>query len=121
MYVVFLALSGTVFAIVLYLIVPTGSAINSVFTGICGAYVVSWLAGLVTPGAPAGAGVREFVLFAILHTVVSEADLLAAIVLGRSVTVVGDVVYYLIAVIMRTKGFDASANGLSSGNQSSNP
>jgi len=97
-YAVFLALSGIVFTLVLYLVVPSGSAINSVVTGICGAYVVAWLAGLVTPGAPAGAGVRELVLFAILHTVVSEADLLAAIVLGRSVTVVGDVLFYMVAL-----------------------
>jgi uncharacterized membrane protein YeaQ/YmgE (transglycosylase-associated protein family) len=50
---------------------------------ICGAYVVAWLAGLLTPGAP--------------------ADLLTAIVLGRIVTVFGDVVFYLLAVCIRPR------------------
>ncbi|KAF1086057.1 hypothetical protein SPSYN_00795 [Sporotomaculum syntrophicum] len=113
-YAVFHVLSGTVFFVVLCIILPSNLEISALFAGICGAYVVAWLAGLVTPGAPAGAGVREFVLFAILHTVVSEADLLAAIVLGRSVTVVGDVVYYFIALGMRKKEFNANADGLSS-------
>ena len=31
-----------------------------------GAYVIAWLAGLVTPGAPAGVGVRELVMYALL-------------------------------------------------------
>jgi hypothetical protein len=102
-YAVFLAISGIVFAVVLYLVAPSGPAITSVFTVICGAYVVAWLAGLLTPGAPAGAGVRELVLYAILHSVVGKADLLTAIVLGRIVTVFGDVVFYLLAVCIRPR------------------
>lgn len=115
MYAVFLALSGIVFAAVLFLVVPSGPAITSIFMGICGAYVVAWLAGLVTPGAPAGVGIRELVLFTILHPVVGQADLLAAIVLGRIVTVVGDAVYYLLAVGIRQKTVNTNADGLESG------
>lgn len=100
-YAVFLALSGLVFLAVLFLVVPTVSIGTSAVAGICGAYVVAWLAGLVTPGAPAGVGIRELVLFAILQSVVSEADLLAAILLGRVVTVGGDVLFYLAAIAVR--------------------
>jgi hypothetical protein len=106
-YAVFLAISGIVFAAVLYLTVTSGPAIASVFAVICGAYVVAWLVGMLTPGAPAGAGVRELVLYAILYPVVGKADLLAAIVLGRIVTVFGDVVFYLIALCIRQKAFNA--------------
>ncbi len=120
-YAVFLAISGIVFAAVLYLVVPSGSAITSVFMVICGAYVVAWLVGMLTPGAPAGAGVRELVLYAILHPVVGQADLLTAIVLGRIVTVFGDVVFYLLAVCIRQKAFSANADGLKSGIKDNDP
>ena len=70
---------------------------------VCGSYVVAWLACLVTPGAPAGVGIREVVLFTLLNPVVSEADLLAAIIFGRIVTVGGDVLFYLTALVMNVR------------------
>jgi hypothetical protein len=51
---------------------------------------VAWLAGLLTPGAPAGVGVREIMLLFLLGTVVGRADLLLAAVLSRVITVTGD-------------------------------
>lgn len=103
MYTVFLSLSGIIFVAIVYLVVPSGSVNTSTVAGICGAYVVAWLAGLLIPGAPAGAGVRELVLFGILQSVVSKTDLLSAIIFGRIVTVIGDVVFYLLAVFLRGK------------------
>ena len=70
---------------------------------VCGAYVIAWLAGLVTPGAPAGVGIREIVLYAILHPFINEADLLTAIVFGRIITVVGDVLFYILALLIGTR------------------
>ena len=91
----FLLVAGCSFVVVLRLV--TGTWLGEISLIICGAYLVAWLAGLVTPGAPAGVGVREIVLYALLHTMVDQADLITAIVLGRIVTVCGDVVFYLIA------------------------
>jgi uncharacterized membrane protein YbhN (UPF0104 family) len=65
-----------------------------------GAYIVAWLVGLATPGAPAGVGVREVVLYSLLKPFVSDSDLLTAIVLGRMVTVAGDLAYYVVALGM---------------------
>ncbi|WP_196798344.1 hypothetical protein [Burkholderia territorii] len=66
---------------------------------VCGAYVVAWLAGLVTPGAPAGIGVREAVLYWLMHGIVGQADLITAIVLGRMVTVTGDLIFFVGATV----------------------
>ncbi len=99
-YVVFLALTGLIFITVLSLIVPAGIISGPVLVFVCGSYVVAWLAGLVTPGAPAGVGIREAVLFALLTAVVSEADLLVAIIFGRIVTVGGDILFFLSALVM---------------------
>ncbi|MGB9662692.1 MAG: hypothetical protein ACPL5F_11890 [Moorellaceae bacterium] len=120
-YAVFLALSGLIFASIIYLVVPAGSPVVPVVPGMCGGYVVAWLAGLLTPGTPAGAGVRELVLFAILHPVVGEADLLAAILLGRIVTVIGDAVYYLLAVGIPQKAANVTSHGVISLFHKKNP
>jgi uncharacterized membrane protein YbhN (UPF0104 family) len=62
--------------------------------------VVAWLIGLITPGAPAGAGVRELVLYALLRTSIPQTDLLYVIVIGRIVTILGDVVFYGMSLVM---------------------
>ena len=101
--VIFLASSGLVFVVVLSLILPTETLAGSAIIFVCGAYVVAWLAGLITPGAPAGVGIREVILFALLHPIVNEAELLTAIIFGRIVTVVGDVLFYLMALTINAR------------------
>ena len=89
-YLLFLTVSGLVF--VGTLVVVTGqSSIKVELVILYGAsYVVAWLAGLMTPGAPAGVGVREVVLLFLLGAEVAEADLLLAVVLNRVITIAGD-------------------------------
>lgn len=67
--------------------------------GVASAYVVAWLCGLLTPGAPAGVGVREMVLLFLLKGVIAPEDLLLSIVLGRLVTMAGDAVFWLISIL----------------------
>ncbi len=88
----FLALSGLIFATLFKLL---GGEWNVV--AVCGAYVVAWLIGLVTPGAPAGVGVREAILFFLLRHVLGEADLLEIILIGRLVTAAGDLAFFVTA------------------------
>jgi glycosyltransferase 2 family protein len=95
----FLAVSGCVFAGTLVLVVPQ-SVNATMLPTLCGAHVVAWLTGLVTPGAPAGMGVRELVLLFLLGGRIAEADLLFAVVLGRMVTVVGDAGFFAFASLM---------------------
>ena len=79
----FLATSGTVFVGVLALVAPLCCHPFCFFGFVWRLCLIAWLAGLVTPGAPAGVGVRELVLLFLLKGVVTEADLLLAILLGR--------------------------------------
>ena len=101
-YIVFLTISGIIFALVLSLVVPAGSISVETNVGIAGAYVVAWLAGMLTPSAPAGAGSRELVLFFLLRSVINEADLITAIILSRIVTASGDVIFYLLVMLIPT-------------------
>jgi glycosyltransferase 2 family protein len=95
----FLAVSGCVFVGTLVLVVPQ-SVNATMLPTLCGAHVIAWLAGLLTPGAPAGVGVREIVLLFLLAGRIAEADLLLVVVLGRMVTVVGDTAFFAFAILM---------------------
>lgn len=100
-YLLFLVISGVIFEGIIIRFTPMGIGSNSIFIGIVGVYVIAWLAGLMTPGAPAGLGVREVVFLTILHSFISEGELLKAIVLGRFVTVGGDFLFYAFSMWMR--------------------
>lgn len=98
----FLALSGCVFIGILTVVVPESTALPALPV-LCGAYVLAWLAGFITPGTPAGVGVREIVLLFLLRGQIEQADLLLAIVLGRVVTVIGDLLYFIMATFINKK------------------
>lgn len=99
-YVCFLAVSGALFVGVMELVSAHSVEAGLPWIPLCGAYVLAWLAGLVTPGAPAGVGVRELVLLFLLKGIVAEADLLLAVVLGRVVTVMGDFSFFVFSSLM---------------------
>lgn len=96
-YVAFLLLSGVLFYATLQLLTPETSLLHAL-PGIVSAFVIAWLAGAITPGAPAGIGVREVVMYALLQSVVAESDLLVAIVLNRAITAGGDTLFYFYAL-----------------------
>ena len=98
----FLLLSGAVFVAVLFMSDQTLTPGYATLPAVCGAYVLAWLAGLVTPGAPAGVGVRETVLLLLLNAQFAPSDLLVAVVLGRVVTAAGDLLFYLYALTLKT-------------------
>jgi hypothetical protein len=100
-YVGFLAVSGVLFVGLIGATFPPAVASGANWIVLCGAYVLAWLAGLLTPGAPAGVGVRELVLLFLLKGLVGESELLLAVVLGRVVTVVGDLLFFLVASLQK--------------------
>lgn len=103
-YVIFLVITSLLFLALVLFQNRTFELINvsNIFI-ISGAYIIAWLAGLLTPGAPAGVGVREFILLFLLGGIVQESNLLEAILLGRLVTIGGDVLFYFALVLNRIK------------------
>ena len=61
---------------------------------IMGLYMLSWMAGLLTPGAPGGLGIREAVMLMFMSGILNEHILLPAIVIHRALNVAGDVAAY---------------------------
>ncbi len=99
----FLVMSGSVFAALLYLIADGEGLTVQQWLTVGGAYIVAWLIGLVTPGAPAGVGVRELILLFILKNLVTESDLLTVVLVGRLVTVTGDFIFFLASSLIPAK------------------
>ncbi len=101
--VAFLASSGLLFLGLLALLGESGAGDGPANGGVggaawltvLGAYILAWLAGLVTPGSPAGLGVRELVLLLLLEGLVDEAALVQAVVLARLVSALGDGAFFL--------------------------
>lgn len=101
--ILFLFCSGAIFVALLLLISGSNELGSAQWVTIAGAYVLAWLVGLVTPGAPAGVGVRELVLLFLLNGLVAETDLIMAVLLGRVVTVVGDLLFFIAVSVASTK------------------
>ena len=95
-YIVFYIISALIFVSLIVLL--KGEEITPLAGLIfVGAFIVACLAGRLTPGAPAGLGVREFVLIVLLKDLIPESDLLLAVLLSRTVTVCGDICFFLLA------------------------
>lgn len=91
-YLFFLSVASGVF--ILTFIAAGGPFTAETIPMVGGAYVLAWLLGLITPGAPAGVGVREAVLLYLLAGMASPPVILLAVVLGRAITVAGDLLFY---------------------------
>lgn len=92
-YFVFLAVSGICFAAVFVSL--TGEMPSAAgLAYLAGAYVLAWLLGLVTPGAPAGLGIREAVLTVLLAGMAPASLVILAVLASRLVTVAGDILFF---------------------------
>lgn len=64
-----------------------------------GAFALSWIVGFLLPGAPAGLGVRETAMLAILATAEIGAEALPLIIGLRVATTAGDLLCFLVAAL----------------------
>lgn len=99
-YMAFLFVAGVLF-VMISCVFYTGSAGLANSYVVFSAYTASWLLGIVTPGAPAGLGVREAAVLVLMDGVLPDEDVLAAVLLFRIVTVMGDGVFFGLGVVAR--------------------
>ncbi|KTS01188.1 hypothetical protein [Pantoea dispersa] len=102
--VIFLTLSGFIFYFLICIVSEQGfldfSKMHSLFF-VPAAFVTAWLIGLVTPGAPAGMGIREVVLIYLLGGLYDKDIIILTVLISRIVTVLGDVFFYTISFYIR--------------------
>ena len=97
--VLFFVTSAFVFSGLASLVLEIEGLTLAHYLSIGGAYIVAWLIGFVTPGAPAGMGVREAVLLHLLAGLVPENGLLIIVLLARLASVIGDLLVFFVAVV----------------------
>jgi hypothetical protein len=65
-----------------------------------GIFAVAWIVGFITPGAPAGIGVREMILVAALTPVYNNETAIGIAATLRVVTVLGDVLGFIVGIVL---------------------
>lgn len=93
-YFVYFALSGSVFYLFVYAIHDVGEQEIELLI-VVSAYALAWLAGTLTPGSPAGIGIREAVLLGVLSNDIAGSSIAMAAIFTRIANVVADVLLYL--------------------------
>jgi len=65
---------------------------------IMGLYMLSWVVGFLTPGAPSGLGIREMVMVMFMGDALNATILVSAMVMHRLLTMTGDISAYGMAL-----------------------
>lgn len=99
LYTIYFASVGT---ILLELVIEITDTIPSIGR-LVGGFALIWLIGFITPGAPGGIGVRELLLTLFLTPQVGEHFSLLIAGLFRVVTLLGDAVFFLVAIILERR------------------
>jgi uncharacterized membrane protein YbhN (UPF0104 family) len=63
--------------------------------------IASYIIGLITPGAPAGLGVREAVMLTLLSPILPEDVILLAAIAQRVIMIIGDAITYPIGLLLK--------------------
>ena len=90
----FFAIMGFVVTRLVHLLIDVESLV------IAAGGVAAWLVGYVTPGAPGGIGVREAAMMLLIGDRVSPTPLLLSAALFRLVTLLGDVVFFVLGNLL---------------------
>ncbi len=101
LYAIFFIVSGILLSIV---VASQSSDLNLSSIGVIIIIsIASWIAGFVTPGAPAGVGIREALIVLALTQVVDQSLAIVAALIYRLITVSGDIVFFFITRIFTLK------------------
>jgi uncharacterized membrane protein YbhN (UPF0104 family) len=89
------ALGATALYLLLIVMGVPSSGSQHLWIQVAGIYSAAWLLGFLMPGAPAGLGVREFVLLLGLSPLFGEAQATAASLMLRLITTLGDGIAFM--------------------------
>lgn len=94
--------NGVMFILVLH---SLGGGISIIlFLPVIGMYTFAWLVGFITPGAPAGLGIREVIMSTFLIGIVEAEFVISAVIVYRIITILGDVVAFIMVHQLSRKG-----------------
>lgn len=86
------------------------STSTEVAVDVAAAFMISWLIGFVTPGSPAGLGLRELTFVGLLVGTIPQQILVLSASAFRMATFVGDVVAWLVGIAIRPDSHQENAD-----------
>ena len=93
-------LSFLLMGLVVYLILFGVFEVSEVpFWVVTGIFALAWVAGFITPGAPAGFGVREAILITLLKPLYGGGIALGVTIALRIVTMIGDGIVFVVTLL----------------------
>jgi len=108
------ALFGAGITMMAVLLLPGQDASWLLLTG---SFALAWVIGFFAPGAPAGLGVREGLMLALLQLMYSQPDALLIVIALRLATTLGDVLCFSLGIIF----LSTSGKPTKSGNTFNHP
>ncbi len=96
-YIIYGLFSGLLYILTMKYIVGAEMKGDLIIT-VIGAFLLSWLLGFITPGAPGGVGIREATIALFLNGFLQEEQILLGIVVYRVINTIGDVLAYCICL-----------------------
>lgn len=98
------------FLLIYYAISGNVSVIMQNALSISGIYILAWLVGYLTPGAPGGIGVKEAVMIFLLAGIMTESDILLVGVIARLSNILGDTLAFGVNKIFNRAKADENNN-----------
>lgn len=103
-YMIVMMLSSLMFSIILHWVLAVNLSLD-VSINLFSAYTLAWLVGFITPGAPAGIGIKELVMVAVTGNVVPYSTIALGMILLRILTIIADILsYFLITLFYAERG-----------------
>jgi len=96
-YGAFLLISGMFFCMI-YQSLSNESLPLNIKVVVMASFTLSWLGGFLTPGSPAGLGVRELILVSLLGVWMNEAQLIFSVVMSRVISAGGDLISFFVGL-----------------------
>lgn len=100
-YLAFYLVDGLIFWFIIG--TSTGMWLNIPILYIFSTFAISWVIGFITPGAPAGLGVRETIMILILTNFIGAPSAAFVALISRLVVTLGDLVFFLFSYPLSRK------------------
>ncbi|MFC0233308.1 hypothetical protein ACFFIF_04810 [Vagococcus entomophilus] len=104
-YVVILFFSSLLYILTLKYILGV-SLTTSLFAKLLSAYTLSWLVGLITPGAPAGIGIKEAVMLSVTENLLGVNVITLSMITFRVLCTIADFLAFLLALLLDKTKFN---------------
>lgn len=90
-YIIVLMISSLMYLVVMIFVLDV-SLTPKLFLNLFSAYTLAWLVGFITPGAPAGIGIKEAVMVGVTGGLVNVSDITLSMVVLRILLTIADLV-----------------------------